>query len=201
MYLGIDEFPSSPSSGQVIRIQNNSHFKIHEKWEYARLSNDIALIKLPKEAEISQNIRIIKMDLSANNHVGENAVIAGWGLTKTGTTSNFLRFATLNVIDNNECKQAIDLLQKSHICTAATNKKGRRVGSCIGDSGGPLIANGKQIGIVSFGKSDCPVESPSVYTRLSEYKEWLEKNSVAGIYYSSKLCIFVFVLFSFVIYF
>lgn len=49
------------------------------------------------------------------------------------------------------------------------------VGSCNGDSGGPLLINGTQVGIVSFGASDCAAGMPSVYTRLTEFYEWVNQ--------------------------
>lgn len=49
------------------------------------------------------------------------------------------------------------------------------VGSCNGDSGGPLLINGTQVGIVSFGASDCSAGMPSVYTRLTEFYDWVNQ--------------------------
>jgi secreted trypsin-like serine protease len=37
------------------------------------------------------------------------------------------------------------------------------------DSGGPLVCDGKQAGIVSFGSQNCSVGSPDVYTRASNF--------------------------------
>lgn len=51
------------------------------------------------------------------------------------------------------------------------------VGSCSGDSGGPLAVNGVQVGIVSFGNKDCLAGKPSVFTRVTKFTEWLKSNS------------------------
>ena len=52
--------------------------------------------------------------------------------------------------------------------------------SCNGDSGGPLVVkSGRtyfQIGIVSFGTSVCGVGLPGVYTKVSAFLPWIEKN-------------------------
>ena len=61
------------------------------------------------------------------------------------------------------------------ICTFELPK-----GFCQGDSGGPLVVrnqNGKYslIGIVSF-SSFCATDDPFVYTRVSLFNEWIEKN-------------------------
>lgn len=48
------------------------------------------------------------------------------------------------------------------------------VGSCNGDSGGPLLVDGIQVGIVSFGVTDCSAGWPSVYTRVTEFYSWVD---------------------------
>lgn len=46
-----------------------------------------------------------------------------------------------------------------------------------GDSGGPLICKiderYKLIGVVSWGSDNCDPESPTVYTRISAYRDWI----------------------------
>lgn len=52
-----------------------------------------------------------------------------------------------------------------------------------GDSGGPLVCknaagNKVQVGIVSFGLSfGCELGFPGVFTRVTEYLDWIEKNA------------------------
>lgn len=48
---------------------------------------------------------------------------------------------------------------------------------CSGDSGGPLTVNDIQIGIVSFNYKNCEGASPDIFTRVSEYTNWLWQNS------------------------
>ena len=61
------------------------------------------------------------------------------------------------------------------------HKDGIGKSPCFGDSGGPLVcANGKNraviTGIVSYGL-ECGREiSPAVYTRVTHYLSWIQKN-------------------------
>ncbi|KAL6448591.1 hypothetical protein ACFW04_000458 [Cataglyphis niger] len=48
-------------------------------------------------------------------------------------------------------------------------------GTTKGDSGSPLVVNGSQVGIVSFG-SPCAVGYPDVFTRVSSFTSWIIKN-------------------------
>lgn len=61
----------------------------------------------------------------------------------------------------------------THICAGIGD-----VDSCTGDSGGPLIArdeNGTavQVGIVSWGLGCARQDSPGVYVRVADYKDWI----------------------------
>jgi secreted trypsin-like serine protease len=57
------------------------------------------------------------------------------------------------------------------------------VDSCNGDSGGPLAyrigdteAPWYLIGIVSYGTRKCGVGIPGVYTKVTNYLDWIERN-------------------------
>lgn len=39
--------------------------------------------------------------------------------------------------------------------------------ACNGDSGGPMVLNGIQIGIVSWGATECGISMPGVYTNIT----------------------------------
>ena len=44
-----------------------------------------------------------------------------------------------------------------------------------GDSGGPMVCQGKLAGISSFGFKYCLQYRPSVYTRVSEFYPWIKQ--------------------------
>ena len=56
------------------------------------------------------------------------------------------------------------------------------IDTCNGDSGGAFISrrgpsgSWYQLGIVSYGSSKCGHGIPGVYTKVSRYMDWIERN-------------------------
>lgn len=72
-----------------------------------------------------------------------------------------------------EAFEGLQISGKTHICAGIGD-----VDSCTGDSGGPLIArdeNGTavQVGVVSWGLGCARQDSPGVYVRIADYKDWI----------------------------
>ncbi|XP_011869212.1 PREDICTED: testisin-like [Vollenhovia emeryi] len=142
---------------------------------YRLAQNDIALLHMPQDIPFSDTIGPIKLAYNRDEHfTGRDAFVVGWGKDYTGSTTRKLKYATLPIIDNRKCKQYWNI-DNAHVCTAA----GLGRDACQGDSGGPLIVvdeNGidRQVGIVSYGNARCPSDVPGVFTRISEYKNWID---------------------------
>ncbi|KAI4457453.1 polyserase-related [Holotrichia oblita] len=72
-------------------------------------------------------------------------------------------------IEFSNLAQPIELeteLSSDEICAFSTVRQG----VCSADSGGPLVANGRQIGVVSWGGVIC---GSDVYARVSSYVDWI----------------------------
>lgn len=91
-----------------------------------------------------------------------------------------LRKATTNVIANEVCQETWEgIVTNGTICTSGADGKG----TCLGDSGGPMIYMQKdgswiQIGITSFGRERCELGYPNGFTRVNFYNRWIE--SITG---------------------
>ena len=110
-----------------------------------------------------------------------------------------LQEAALDYVTNASCQATIDLytngdqILDTMLCANEPNPdQGDTFGedSCQGDSGGPLLLTGAllndspQVGITSFGYSTddkCgDSEIPSIYTRVSQYLDWIEQQTGAA---------------------
>jgi secreted trypsin-like serine protease len=126
----------------------------------------------------------------------ETATATGWGMLEyLGSQAEELQKVSLTLMQNQDCnphfKHIIQYTEKlkqgivdSQLCAAAI-EGGRLVGgkdTCQGDSGGPLQITLKDnlcahyvVGLTSFAPAGCGEEnSPGVYTRVSEYIDWIE---------------------------
>ncbi|ENN74004.1 brachyurin [Dendroctonus ponderosae] len=153
-------------------IYNTSTFIIHENWDADTLQNDIALIKLPTSVKLSSYINVVPIASGSDLYEGLTGQCLGWGKTLLGSLSDELRYVDVEVISNDNCSSYSDYttyIMDQHLCTSGAGI----VGSCNGDSGGPLVIEGTQVGIVSFGASDCSAGLPSVFARLTTFYDWI----------------------------
>jgi len=71
-----------------------------------------------------------------------------------------------------------ELSPSLHLCAGGEDGKD----SCNGDSGGPLLARKSRIspwqlvGVVSGGTSRCGIGAPGIFTRVTQYREWIRNN-------------------------
>ncbi|GLV36569.1 Jonah 65Aiv [Carabus blaptoides fortunei] len=160
-------------------------FVIHEDWKPFLLKNDIALVQLHNEIELNENVGLVSMPSRADvdkTFTDELCTVTGWGRASDSSNglSPVLRHVELPIITNLQCSISYPfMIHDTHICINGAGGKS----SCNGDSGGPLVHKDKtgqikQIGIVSFGKvSGCEKGYPGVFTRVTEYLDWIEKNA------------------------
>ncbi|KAG8283310.1 serine-type endopeptidase activity protein [Homalodisca vitripennis] len=161
---------------------------LHPEFNNSIKTNDIGLIKLDRKIEFTDLIKPICLPSSEfqnNIFVNSWTVVAEWGLDEHGVVSSRLLEAELQVTDLAECRRNLSsifpqvVIDQRVVCAYAPGKD-----LCRGDSGGPLMMyrmyNGTRrvfaLGIDSYGKSCLKEGFPGVYTRISEYMEWLIEN-------------------------
>ncbi|KAL7042181.1 hypothetical protein ACKWTF_001052 [Chironomus riparius] len=153
---------------------------LHPKYDSFRQLNDIALIKLDKEVKFSEHIYPICLPTTKPD--AERAIVTGFGRTGDKELSDHLMKATVEEFESSDCEYVFENYNGTAMLCYGHHTKNQD--SCEGDSGGPLqISNDDnvkctytQVGIVSFGSSDCGSQNvPAVYVNVINYLDWIEE--------------------------
>uniref|UniRef100_A0AAY5ECS3 trypsin n=1 Tax=Electrophorus electricus TaxID=8005 RepID=A0AAY5ECS3_ELEEL len=104
-----------------------------------------------------------------------NCYITGWGDTVHPDLQ-----ASITILSKRHCKHRYADQFTGRMLCAGSAFGDRRVDSCRGDSGGPLMCkreNGTWVvyGVTSWGHSCRQQNSPGVYTKVSAFVPWIKK--------------------------
>ncbi|XP_055537129.1 chymotrypsin-1-like [Wyeomyia smithii] len=133
--------------------------------------NDIALLKLTEPLQLSDSVRPVRLPAVCYEVTGPdlNAVVVGWGVTRRGVLSKNLQKLIYLIVPHHECFEQHNNfpIYRTQICAADPTY---RRAECNGDSGGPLMYQGVQVGIISWSEKPCTVARfPGVMTKVSHY--------------------------------
>lgn len=183
------------SNLQQIPIEN---YIIHQNFSRKSHHNDIALVKLSREAEFNIFVRPICLPPSYSKlpkgikfyREGERAIAIGWGYDKSvkkgeeaGNPVDHLKRLNMPIQNDITCRNS---LNNRYEFTDAMFCAGRGKGeedTCKGDSGGPLMQPmindvgqkyWTQVGIISWGEGCAQKDSYGFYTHVAKLKEWIE---------------------------
>lgn len=128
---------------------------------------DLALVQIDKEVDTQYS----PLGESGDVSNGDQAQTYGWGATCTDKPeaecqSQIIKVANVNVTDT-ACS---DYRGGTAVC--ATRGDGIPAG---GDSGGPMFAGDKQVGVASTSDR----QQNTAYTNVTEYRDWIKE--VAGV--------------------
>ncbi|MFT4994801.1 MAG: secreted trypsin-like serine protease [Paraglaciecola sp.] len=187
--MNVGEYDLSDGAENAIEIAN---IYIHPRYDADAIDHDIAIVELVSSVNVP-GVNIADPALTDQLAIeNATATVAGWGgrlgyAPGEGPTDDFpdiLHQVDLQLSTNEECRAEFgDRLGRAPqdvgltdvmIC-AGVAQGGKS--SCQGDSGGPLIVNTgtgvQQVGIVSWGIGCAQAGLPGVFTRVSEFKDWL----------------------------
>jgi secreted trypsin-like serine protease len=172
-------FDKKPSDLQVIAGRTNVNSsegtvaKVTKIWIHpkfvdndATTRNDVSVLTLDRKL----NYRTLPLASSADNGLyrpGTKSTILGWGVTEDGQWSDTLKQATVPLTTDASCANAYADFDATIMVCAGYPQGG--VDTCYGDGGGPLVAGGKLIGIMSWGAGCALPGLPGIYTRVSTY--------------------------------
>lgn len=170
---------------QTIRVARTI---AHPSYNAPQQYHDIALLELAQDMRFNQYARpaCVNAQLKVS---GQRAIASGWGTTEyLGDNSENLLKVTLDLFRFDECQPLYEtnrklsqgLKEAQQLCAGSHNEE---KDTCEGDSGGPLQVYHSLhcmynvVGVTSFGKVCGTVGLPGVYTRVSNYVDWIEANA------------------------
>ncbi|XP_069683016.1 trypsin-1-like isoform X2 [Periplaneta americana] len=163
---------------------NVSEIIIHESYDALdSYINDIAVLKVSNPFQIDGvDVKPISLPAQGQNPPDEMlAEVIGWGeLGEHGDFSDTLQKVNLMIVNQDQCRSIYEFYSEnvydSQICAGLPVGIG---GSCRGDDGGPLFVDGNVVGLVSWSRYCARPEYPTVYTRVSDYVDWIKQKTVA----------------------
>ncbi|RDW78979.1 serine protease [Aspergillus mulundensis] len=149
--------------------------------------NDVAIITLSESLPLGPEIQPIPLPISASElesaplATGLEVLVSGWGAIKEGGLPMLtLRAVNITVSDHTECAATYDSpaykVTDSMFCAGVA---GGGKAACQFDSGGPAVADGVLVGIVSWGNGCARAGYPGVYTNVASFRGWITQ--VTGI--------------------
>ncbi len=158
-----------------------SQIIVHPNYDPTSDDNDLALLRLSSQSTQSTTRPLLPSEASVLG-AGANATVIGWGLLRELTSGSSPQYAsdlqevTLPIVANALCATQMQPLPITNNMLCAGVAKGG-IDSCQGDSGGPMYipVQGipRQAGIVSWGVGCARPNRLGVYTRISNYDDWL----------------------------
>lgn len=172
------------TDGKIHKIENVIK---HGSYKSKTKDSDIALIKLSSPSG-EKAVRLLQDEqLTAAD---EDATVIGWGHTEyKGNASPVLKFVDIKFVARDTCKNSYSKIYRNitdNMLCAGEHLKD----SCQGDSGGGLLVLGEDkqtdsylhylAGVVSFGKGCGKQEFPGVYTRVTNFRDWINDTITAN---------------------
>lgn len=150
--------------------------QIHPDYDPTTSANDLAIIYLYYPAYASSHLKLAG---SKSSFTKKRLWLFGWGTDETGKVSDQLRQAPQRLAAKSIVSKFFSSFDNS--IQIAMNwydqTKKAYAGACQGDSGGPLVKQvGKTnylVGVVSYGAGTCNTEAPTIYTKISNYRDWI----------------------------
>lgn len=147
----------------------------HEDYNIPSLNNDIALLFLDKDLIFDDTHQPIPLPIHGRNvPAGSIALVTGWGaLEQGGPSPSQLQYVAVPIVEDGLCEVAVrGVIPQTMICAGRYVEGG--ADSCQGDSGGPLVVSGVLQGVVSWGYGCAQEKLPGVYTRVSNFRNWID---------------------------
>ncbi|XP_036446200.1 prostasin-like [Colossoma macropomum] len=181
VYLGDQSLSTQGSNTNVVARSVLQAIK-HPSYSSTTNDNDLALLQLSSSVTFTNYIKPVCLAAAGSTFFnGTLTWVTGWGNTASGVSlpsPKTLQEVQIPVVGNRKCNCLYGVGQITDNMMCAGLLAGGK-DSCQGDSGGPLVSKQGgvwvQAGIVSFGYSCAQPNYPGVYTRVSQYQNWINQ--------------------------
>ncbi|KAF2898993.1 hypothetical protein ILUMI_07180 [Ignelater luminosus] len=167
--VGTNNIKDGEATAQAKKMKE---YRLHPRYDAYTLQNDECFVILSDSIDLGAvGVNVVRLYGGLDSLEGEEATVLGWGRPSdmSSTITDILRHATDKIISNDECKGFFNSVVESTVCLNGYNGRS----ACVGDSGGPLMVEGKQVGVASFGSSwGCALGFPSAYQRVLDMADW-----------------------------
>ncbi|KAJ8967340.1 hypothetical protein NQ317_017902, partial [Molorchus minor] len=162
--------------GQVIDVRE---IHIHPEFHRLTIDYDYGLMGLAQPISVQTASPVAMPEPQAPVPTGAIAVITGWGsLSPDGVYPETLQLVELPVVDHQLCDRLhwtnYEITDRM-FCTGDLINGGRD--PCQGDTGGPVLVEGRLVGLVSWGYGCADAQRPSVNSRVSAVLGWIYDTS------------------------
>ncbi|XP_065336417.1 trypsin-1-like [Cloeon dipterum] len=160
---------------QVTNIIMHESYDPIDSW-----NNDIAILEVSPAFVFSDNVQPITLPNQGDAPaVGSPATVIGWGrISNGGALSDVLKEVVIEVRDQALCQGVYNDIgydvYDGQICADVPEGN---LGSCNGDSGGPLLVDGVVVGLVSWANGCATPGYPTVYNRVAYYRDWITQQT------------------------
>ncbi|XP_059472948.1 protein masquerade [Neocloeon triangulifer] len=158
---------------------------IHHNHNSQTLDNDVALLKLQGQAELTEaGVCLVCLPARGAGHPpGKRCTVTGYGyMGEAGPIPLRVREAEIPIVSDAECLRKINAVtEKIFILPASSFCAGGEEGNdaCQGDGGGPLVCQDdgfyELAGLVSWGFGCGRQDVPGVYVKVSAFIGWINQ--------------------------
>ncbi|XP_036446361.1 transmembrane protease serine 9-like [Colossoma macropomum] len=170
-------------SNPNVTSRSVSQVIVHPSYNSDTKDNDIALLQLSSSVTFTNYITPVCLAAAGSTFFnGTLTWVTGWGDIASNVSLSSpwtLQEVQIPVVGNRKCNclHGVGQITDNMMC-AGLLAGGKD--SCQGDSGGPLVSKQNsvwvQAGIVSFGEGCAQPNYPGVYTRVSQYQDWINQH-------------------------
>ncbi|XP_069700908.1 trypsin-1-like isoform X2 [Periplaneta americana] len=150
---------------------------------YTGKRNDVAVIRLAEPLSFDDQVQAALLpedDWDVFNRT--QGTLVGFGRLQENIPTTRLHSADVDVFPTEECREmaaALCLKQKILDCNICGGLLEGGKGQCSGDSGGPLLVDNRQVGIMSWSYKPCTSGRfhLGVLTKVAPYLDWIKEST------------------------